>query len=183
VSFNVLNRKVHYWASFIVAIPLLIIIVSGIFLQLKKHWTWIQPAEIRGSVTVPAIGFPEIFEAVKSAGLGVTSWDDIARMDVRADRGLVKVTLQSSWEVQIDLGTGKVLQTAYRRSDLIETIHDGSFFAGDWTKLGLFFPTAVGLLLLWLGGMWMWWVPYAAKRRMRHRRHLPAPADKRARSA
>lgn len=73
--------------------------------------------------------------------------------------------LENGWEVQIDLGTGRVLQTAYRRSDLIESIHDGSFFAGDWTKLGVFLPAGIGLLLLWGGGIWMWWVPFSEKRR------------------
>ena len=33
--------------------------------------------------------------------------------------------------------TGQVLQTAYRRSDFIESVHDGSVFAGDWTFTGL----------------------------------------------
>jgi len=68
---------------------------------------------------------------------------------------------------KLDLGSGRVLQTAYRRSDLIESIHDGSFFGGDWTKLGVFLPTGIVLLLLWCGGMWMWWVPFIAKRRRR----------------
>ena len=67
--------------------------------------------------------------------------------------------------MQVDLGTGEVLQVAYRRSDLIESIHDGSFFGGDWTKLGLFLPTGVTLLLLWFGGIWMFWVPFWAKRK------------------
>ena len=67
--------------------------------------------------------------------------------------------------MQVDLGTGQVLQTAYRRSDLIESIHDGSFFAGDWTKLGLFLPAGLVLLFLWISGLWMWWVPFIAKRR------------------
>ena len=44
-------------------------------------------------------------------------------------------------------------------------IHDGSFFGGDWTKLGLFLPSGLVLLLLWLSGLWMWWVPFIAKRR------------------
>jgi hypothetical protein len=65
----------------------------------------------------------------------------------------------------VDLGTGKVLQVAYRRSDLIESIHDGSFIAGDWTKLGLFLPAGVALLLMCAGGLWMFWVPFSAKRR------------------
>ena len=50
-------------------------------------------------------------------------------------------------------------------SDLIESIHDGSFFGGDWTKLGLFIPAGLVLFVLWLSGLWMWWVPFAAKRR------------------
>ena len=79
---------------------------------------------------------------------------------------LAKVWLHSGWEVQVDLGSGEVLQTAYRRSDLIESIHDGSFFAGDLTKLGLFLPAGVVLLLLWLSGLWMFWQPLAAKRRL-----------------
>ena len=79
-------------------------------------------------------------------------------------RGVVKAWLMNGYEVQVDLGTGRVLQTAYRRSDLIESIHDGSFFAGDWTKLGLFLPSGIVVLMLWLSGLWMWWVPFAAKR-------------------
>ena len=95
---------------------------------------------------------------------------------------MVKVWLNSGWEVQVDLGTGRVLQTAYRRSDLIESIHDGSFFAGDWTKLGLFLPAGLVLLLLWISGLWMWWVPFIAKRRRARRRSaatIPRPASAR----
>ncbi|HJS75063.1 MAG TPA: hypothetical protein VJ921_12305 [Vicinamibacteria bacterium] len=58
-----------------------------------------------------------------------------------------------------------MLQTAYRRSDLIESIHDGSFFAGNWTKLDLFLPTGMVLLLLWGTGLWMFWQPIAARKR------------------
>ncbi|MDQ3149560.1 MAG: PepSY domain-containing protein [Chloroflexota bacterium] len=164
MHFNVLNRRIHYWGSFIVAIPVLIIISSGILLQMKKQWDWVQPPEIRGTGKVPVIGFDEIMATLQATPLlGVDGWDDVARIDVRADRGLAKVTIRSGWEAQIDLGTGRLLQTAYRRSDLIETIHDGSFFAGDWTKLGLFLPAGVTLLALWLTGMWMWWVPFRAK--------------------
>lgn len=168
VHFNVLNRKIHYWASFVVAVPMLVIIASGLLLQMKKQWDWVQPPEQRGTGTRPRIDFDAVLAGVQSvAALGVRSWEDVSRLDVRPDRGVAKVTLDSGWEVQIDLGTGRVLQTAYRRSDVIESIHDGSLFAGDWTKLGLFLPTGAVLLLLWIGGMWMWWVPFVAKRRRR----------------
>jgi hypothetical protein len=166
LHFNVLNRKVHYWASAIVAVPLLVMIVSGLLLQAKKEWSWVQPTERRGTGTVPALTLEHVLDALKTVpDMHVRSWDDVNRMDVRPGRGVVKAWLQNGYEVQADLGTGKVLQVAYRRSDLIESIHDGSFFAGDWTKLGLFLPTGFTLLLLWCGGLWMFWVPFWAKRK------------------
>lgn len=181
MHFNVLNRKVHYWASFIVAVPLLVIILTGLLLQSKKHWTWVQPAEQRGSSTTPAISLDQILDSVRAVPeLNAKTWDDVNRMDVRPGKGMVKVWLQNGYEVQVDLATAEVLQVAYRRSELIESIHDGSFFGGDWVKMGIFLPAGMTLLLLWLGGMWMWWVPFWAKRkRAKHRHavhHRPAGA-------
>ena len=170
MHFNVLNRKVHYWASAIVAIPLFIIICTGVVLQLKKHWSWVQPPEQRGSVKAPVIELSQVLEILKAEpSLNVSSWDDVNRLDVRPDKGVVKAWLRSDLEAQIDLGTGEILQIWVRRSDWIESIHDGSIF-GDVVKLGVFFPTALTLLLLWLGGMWMWLFPLVHKRRVRRRR-------------
>ena len=164
MSFNVLNRKVHYWISFGAALPIIVMIGSGLFLQGKKHWEWVQPAERRGTGTEPVIDLDGILAALRTApGMEVRGWDDVNRLDVRPGRGVVKAWLMNGYEVQIDLGTGNVLQSAYRRSDLIESIHDGSFFAGDWTKLGLFLPSGIVVLILWISGLWMWWVPFAAK--------------------
>ena len=166
MTFNVLNRRIHYWASAIVALPLLVIICSGLLLQAKKQSAWVQPPERRGTGKVPVLSLDDVLARVKEVpGMHVQSWDDVNRLDVRPSRGVVKVWLQNGYEVQVDLGTGHVLQVAYRRSDLIESIHDGSFFGGDWTKLGLFLPTGITLLLLWLGGVWMFWVPFWAKRK------------------
>jgi uncharacterized iron-regulated membrane protein len=166
VQFNILNRTIHYWASFGVALPLIVMISSGLLLQSKKHWAWVQPVEQPGTGSAPSIDLEGILASVKQVpGVDVRGWDDVNRLDVRPGRGMVKVWLNSGWEVQVDLGTGRVLQTAYRRSDLIESIHDGSFFGGDWTKLGVFLPSGLVLLLLWISGLWMWWVPFIAKRR------------------
>lgn len=176
MRFNVLNRRVHYWASFAVAVPLFVMIGSGLLLQSKKHWTWVQPAEHRGTGSIPAIDLEGVLASVKQVpGVDVRGWDDVNRLDVRPGRGMVKVWLNNGWEVQVDLGTGRVLQKAYRRSDLIESVHDGSWFVGEWTKLGLFLPAGLVMLLLWFGGMWMWWVPFIAKRRRRASARLARP--------
>jgi len=171
MNLNLLNRKVHYWASFIVALPLLVIILTGVILQLKKHWEWVQPPEQRGSVRVPQVGLDEMLAAIVAIeGSGVRGWDDVNRVDVRPARGIAKFLLRNEREYQIDLGTAAVLQDATRRSDWIESLHDGSFFAGDWTRLGLFLPAGLLLLWLWISGMWMWWIPFGARRRREARR-------------
>lgn len=168
MAFNILNRRIHYWAGFAAAIPLIVIIGSGLLLQSKVHWGWVQPAEHRGSVRIPAIDLEGVLTSLKSVPhMNVTGWHDVNRLDVRPGRGVVKAWLMNGYEIQVDLGNGSVLHTAYRRSDLIESIHDGSFFGGDWTKLGLFLPAGITLLFLWLSGLWMWWVPFVAKRRRR----------------
>ncbi len=161
-----LNRRVHYWTGAFVALPLLVIAATGILLQVKKQVPWVQPPERRGTGTEPAVGLEEILARVRSVpGLGVTGWADVNRLDVRPGKGMVKVLLRNGWEVQVDLGTGEVLQTAYRRSDLIEQIHDGSLFAGDWTRFGVFLPAGAALLLLAGSGLWMFWQPFGVRRR------------------
>ena len=163
MKFNVLNRKVHYWLSAIVALPILIVIVSGLFLQLKKDVAWIQPSTVKGTGETPELSFDRILEAAKSVEEAeVKSWDDVDRLDVRPSKGIVKVRANNRWEVQVDLKTGEVLQVAFRRSDLIESIHDGSFFH-DYVKLWLFFPSAMVLFVLWVTGIYMFVLPYWVK--------------------
>ena len=169
MRFNVLTRKIHYWTTVLIGVPILIMASSGLLLQLKKQWTWVQPEERRGTGTTPKLNLEGVLSAVRGVpDLGVTGWDDVNRIDLRPGRGLAKVWLRNGWEVQVDLGTSRILQTAYRRSDLIESIHDGSFFAGDVSKLGLFLPSGIALLLMWVTGLWMFWVPLAAKRRRKN---------------
>ena len=105
---------------------------------------------------------------------GINSWDDVDRLDVRPDRGLVKVQAKNGWEVQVDTGTGKVLQTEYRRSDTIEAIHDGSWFH-DRVKLWIFLPMAFIVLGLWVTGMYLFFLPLLVKwSRRRQRAKRPA---------
>jgi uncharacterized iron-regulated membrane protein len=163
---NVLSRRIHYWATVLVALPVIVIFGTGVLLQVKKQWTWVQPKEFRGTGTAPVIQLDGILASVRQVPeLGASSWDDVNRVDVRPSRGVAKVTMQNGWEVQVDLGTGRVMQYAYRRSDLIESLHDGSWFAGDLTKLGLFLPAGIALVAMWCTGLWMFWLPFSVKRK------------------
>ena len=129
MKFNALNRKNHYWASLIEALPLGVVIVTGILLQFKKQLTWVQPREHRGQGKEPMLTMPRVLEicrGIQPAKVG--GWGDIDRIDIRPSKGILKVTTKQRWEIQIESQTGAVLQTAFRRSDLIESLHDGSWF-------------------------------------------------------
>ncbi len=158
-------RKIHYWCSILVATPFCVILLSGMVLQVKKQVTWVQPATMTGIGEAPEIEFSRVLEVAKTVPEAqVRSWDDIARLDVRPASGIIKIRAKNNWETQIDSKTGRILQVRYRRSDLIESIHDGSVFHAE-AKPWAFLSAAVGLLLLLVTGIYLFTLPYAARRR------------------
>jgi hypothetical protein len=177
MKLSALGRKTHYWVAAVVALPILVVLCSGLLLQIKKQWPWVQPAELRGTGTAPSVDLDRVLASVRGVpALAVRGWSDVNRVDIRPGKGLAKVYLHTGWEAQVDLGTGRVLSTGYRRSDWIEAIHDGSFFAGDVSKLGIFLPSGLALLALWVTGLWMFWLPLwvRIRRRKRSRPSIPA---------
>lgn len=158
------NRRLHRWGAIGVAVPFLLVLVTGLLLQVKKQVPWVQPVEQRTTTEVPSVGFDRILAAAAAhPQAGIQSWADIDRVDVRPGKGILKVIGNSRWELQLDIATGEVLQVAYRRSDLIESLHDGSFFT-DAAKLWIFLPVALIVLGLWITGMYLWILPYLARR-------------------
>lgn len=167
-----LNRWSHRWGSIAILIPTAVIFTSGVVLQLKKESAWVQPATITGSATGASLPFDRILAVVREVPEAqVSTWDDIDRIDVRPGKGMLKVRCKNSWEVQIDANRGDVLQVAYRRSDLIESLHDGSFFH-DSAKLWIFLPTSLILLVLWVTGVYLFALPYWAKWKRGRRKKL-----------
>jgi uncharacterized iron-regulated membrane protein len=165
-----LNRDIHRWGSILIAIPVAVVIVTGVILQLKKEFGWIQPPTQKGSTNEISLSFDEILAATRNVpDAEVENWDDIDRVDVRPAKGMLKVRCKNNWEVQLDSKTGEVLQVAYRRSDLIESIHDGSFFH-DRVKLWVFLPTALALGTLWVTGTYLFFLPYYAKWKKRQKK-------------
>jgi len=157
------SRKVHRWGSLITMLPVGFILFTGIILQLKKHLDWVQPPTVRGTDQELAISFNDVLSIVQSAPEAeIAGWHDIDRLDVRPAKGMLKVRAKNRWEIQIDTTTGEILQVAYRRSDLIESLHDGSFFS-SFVKLGIFLPSAVILLGLWLTGIHLFILPHSVK--------------------
>ncbi len=158
------TRKAHRIGSIIISIPFIIVIITGLLLQVKKDVAWIQPSSQKGISSIPSISFEEILRATQAVPEAhVTSWDDIDRLDVRPEKGMVKVRSKNHWEIQIDTKTAEILQVKFRRSDIIESMHDGSWFT-DTVKYWIFLPTGIIVLVLWITGVYLYFIPILNKR-------------------
>ena len=167
VNLKRLLRQVHYWLSLAVFLPAGIMFFAGIFLMLKKEIAWIQPPSQKGAVVeqLPDIDFDQMLAVSRLyEDAGITDWSDIDRIDIRPDKGIAKIRANSGWEIQMDTATADVLYVAYRRSDLIESIHDGSFFS-DGVKLYVFLPTGILLIIMWGTGIYLFLLPRIKKRK------------------
>ena len=159
-----LSRKLHLWFALAIFIPALIVFGSGILLQVKKQSDWVQPPTLSGVGTQPELSFERILTITAAIPeLDVSQWRDIKRVDVRPAKGILKVVAENDWEAQIDAQSGDVLQVAYRRSDIIESVHDGSWF-GDFAKLWVFLQAGIGLFCMWLSGVVLLYTTMKSKR-------------------
>lgn len=169
------TRKLHRWGAVACAVPALLVFGSGLLLQVKKQVEWVQPPTQQGQLTndTPRTSWSDILNAVRNVpAADVRGWSDIDRLDMRPSKGIVKVRCKNRWEVQIDLESGEVLSSIYRRSDLIESLHDGSFFS-ESAKSWVFLPNGIVLLGLWGTGAWLWYLPLSRRRKKRSRSDRP----------
>ena len=160
-------RKLHRWGGLLTLVPLFIVIITGLLLQVKKQVPWVQPPTQRGTQDRPILTFEEILSIVsKVPEAEVSAWQDVDRLDVRPGKGIVKVQSNNRWEVQVDSASGEILSSTRRRSDWIESLHDGSFFH-ESAKLWVFLPNGLVLLGLWMTGAYLWWLPIGVRRKKR----------------
>ena len=160
---------IHKWLGIVLGFVLLTSAVTGGFLLLKKRFHWIQPTAQRGTPGPPEKLAPihEVYQAVFALGLPqFRSEDDIDRIDFRPDKRIHKVrSRHENLEVQVDAISLAVLGGVnLRRSDWIETLHDGSWF-GDWVHDYFMLGVATGLLTLGCTGYLLWLWPKILKRR------------------
>lgn len=170
-------RSVHRIAGIWSFAFLFLMGLTGLLLGLKKHsGTLIFSKNYQGTSTDLADWLPldslhttacQILRDSVSPDLSTT----LERIDVRADKGMVKFIFEEKyWALQLDGATGKLLHIERRRSDFIENIHDGSLvdkllgIPNGWFKL--FYSTSLGLalILFTVTGFWLWYGPKRMKK-------------------
>jgi len=164
--------NLHRWTGIILAAVFAGTAVTGFLLLIKKKVAWIQPPTMEGEAGDPGAFMPvgDAFEIVLAQGHpDFAVADDVDRIDVRPGDRVYKFQSKHHYaEIQVDAVTGAVLAVAPRRSDLIEDLHDGSFY-GDWFHAWFMPLVAAGLLFLVCTGLWLWIEPKLYRRKRRRR--------------
>jgi uncharacterized iron-regulated membrane protein len=159
-------RPIHRLFGISLAAFMLVISVTGMFLGWKKDADWLQPPSQRGTMVdldawLPLADLLAIAELALLHRLQLEDHADLPvdRMDVRPDRGIVKVRFETGfWEVQVDGVTGSVLSLGRRHADWIEMIHDGSIIS-DRFKFWYMTVAGAGLVAILVSGWWLWHGP------------------------
>jgi uncharacterized iron-regulated membrane protein len=175
-------RNAHRISGATLFVFFFIIAFSGLSLGWKKHsGGYLLPETQRGSSTELQQWLP--LSTLKTKAVRAIQGEfspevatAISRMDVRPAKGVVKVRFEKHhWEVQLDGTTGEVLQIAKRRSDWMESLHDGSLIEdplgipGGYFKLLYTTVTGLALLLFTVTGFWLWYGPKVLRRAKRKR--------------
>ena len=160
--------ELHKWIGIVLSLILINLSVTGLLLLEKKNCEWIQPATRQGQQGTPAdfITLQAALDAVIDSNRpDFTDLDAIDRIDVRPSKRVYKVRSKTNYaEIQVDAVTGKILNQARRNSDMLEQLHDGSFF-GDRMH-GMIMPlVAVTNIILALSGLYLWLAPKLKKKK------------------
>ncbi|NQY93204.1 MAG: PepSY domain-containing protein [Campylobacteraceae bacterium] len=177
MNWKKISTTVHYWGSAVIIIPFLIVLGSGILLQVKKEFTWIQPKTMKTKYRELTLTFDKILAISKTVEeANIKSWKDVKLIDVRPGKGITKVRSKNNWEIKIHNETAVVLAVNFRRSDIIESIHDGSWFH-DNAKLWVFLPTALIMLIMSLSGLYLFLKLLPGKNKKRARKKAKAQEE------
>jgi uncharacterized iron-regulated membrane protein len=170
-------RKWHRLTGAFLFVFFFMVAVTGLLLGWKKDsGGLILPQTQKGSSQEVATWLP--LDSLQHLGKRAlkaefpTYATDVARLDVRPNKGIVKVLFEEhSIGVQLDGATGATLSVAKRHSDWLENLHDGSLL-DNWLGTGgyfkLLYTTVMGLalLLFTITGFWLWYGPkYLRKQR------------------
>ncbi|NOS91297.1 MAG: PepSY domain-containing protein [Cyclobacteriaceae bacterium] len=154
-------RSLHHWVGISAVAFLFVTAFTGILLGWKKHNATLQPPTQKGSSSNLSewVSFDRVVAAAHHALDSVAHVSsEVEKLDVRIDKGVIKVIYLNYWEVQVDGKTAKALSVAKRPSDWIEHIHDGSIISDNFKLLYTNY-TGLSLLILSITGFWLWFGP------------------------
>jgi uncharacterized iron-regulated membrane protein len=148
-------RKIHRYVALVILLPLTLISLTGVVLQLRSQFEFIQPSTIKNEMPKDSklMSFESLLETYGAK--------NIEQIILKPSKGSLVVRLLDGHELQLNPVTGEVLKKALRRTNFLIELHQGSFF-GKFGQYGVFFLAALGLCFLIVSGMIIY--PFKRKR-------------------
>ncbi|XGC81476.1 PepSY domain-containing protein [Bdellovibrio bacteriovorus] len=161
-------RKYHKWISIFITIPFLITIVTGILLLFRGKNTFFSP-KFPPATGELQIGLDEILKVAQSVPeLKVQELTDIKRIDIRPASGSITIQGKAGdYEVAIDGANGNILGQGVRKTGLLVSLHEGTFWtSGEIGRYVIGLPMGLGVLFLLVSGVVIFAQPWTKKRKL-----------------
>lgn len=173
------SRSLHKWVGIISCLFMILVASTGLLLAWKKKADWLQPPAQKGSkLESPDQVAPlsSIAEAVFATGIPeLQTIKDVDRFELHTSKGIFKVTSKKGYhEIQVDASTAKVLSRAKRNDQMVENIHDLTFFHESLRET-LLPAVALSLIVLGVTGVVLFSTPIL--RRWQYKRGQAAKMD------
>lgn len=154
------SKKAHKWSGLLLSIVFMFIAVTGLLL------VYMVPLGVTDDIQMgkkaspsEAISVDEVISISTSEGLeGVSSVDDIFRIEYRPGANIYQVRFNNNQGLQVDASTGEVLSKEPDYSTFLITLHDGSYL-GNWYRLTFLTLAGLSLILLSFSGYYMFGYP------------------------
>lgn len=172
-------RKIHRITGILLFFFYFIIAVTGFLLGWKKHSGGIILAKTEEGISNDPRRWLTLDSLKNNALLYLEDLNpvldnQIDRVDVRPDKGIVKFTFKKHFTgLQLDATTGQLLKVEKRWSDLIENIHDASILdkvfntKNEPVKLIYTSIMSIALVIFVITGFWLWFGPKVLKKTAR----------------
>lgn len=139
-------RTWHAYVGLVATLPLLVIVVTGLVLQLRNQFEGIQPSTLKLELESgkPLLTMEEV----------VAKFDkgQVDQVIYRPGKANYSVRIKGGNEVQMHPQTGEVLKNLPRRSGMLIDIHQGSWL-GPAGQYGIHFGAGLSLLFLLFSGV------------------------------
>ena len=156
-------RSLHRWIGFVACLFLALISTTGFFLALKGQFAFMRPPVMPTSELESAkaiLPLADVLQIAFDAGQHeLDELKDVDRVDFRPGDNVFKVVSKTGYrEIQVDGTRGTIVSNAKRNDQLMEDLHDMSYFA-EATHEFVLPAVAVMLFLLSTSGIVIFSVP------------------------
>ncbi len=139
-------KKWHRIVALMISTPLILVVVSGLVLQLRNQFESIQPKSV-SNILIPNSPIFPLDQIVVRFGE-----KNIDQIIYRPSKANLSVRMKDGMDIQVNPQTGEILKSAPRRTNFFIEIHQGTWL-GWFGQYVVYLPTALGLAFLIFSGM------------------------------